>query len=85
MLYLVWVAERLHRLRLPAWPGMVHPVVVALVMVCFLVLVVAVPESLVVLAVVPLFDSVVQVLAIGCVFPPVDVALLMPFVVVSVG
>ena len=85
MLGLALVVVRFRRLRLPAWLGRVHPVVVALAMVYFLVLVVVVPESLVVLPVVPLFDSVVQVLAIGCVFPPVDVALLMPFVVVSAG
>ena len=54
-------------------------------MVCSLVLVVVVLESLVVLPVVPLFDSVIQVWAIGCLSLPVDVALLMPFVVVSVG
>ena len=85
MLGLALVVVHFHRLRLPAWPGMVHPVVVALAMVCFLVLVVAVPESLVVLPVVPLFDSVVQVWAIGYVSRAVDVALLTSSVLVPVG
>ena len=64
---------------------MVRPVVVALAMVCFPVLVVAVPVSLVVLPVVPLFDSVVPVVSIGYLLPPVEIVLLMPFVVVSVN
>ena len=84
-MFRVWIVVHLPRLRLPALPGMVRPVVVALAMVCFPVLVVAVPVSLVVLPVVPLFDSLVPVASIVYLLPPVEVFLLMPFVVVSVN